>query len=191
MEDKPKDKNAKKIIFGIAGVLLFVVAIVLIVLYLLSGKTTIGNNVRTDVVAESLSCESDEIQYPFFSYDESDRKNTKINILFDEKKIDSLSFVYRLYYGDNERIVTSEAVNHANMNEAFEKDSLPPDSFDAVYAVLNDSMQMTLNATKKQIDGVSSKYFLLEGANNYSKESLKNYYESKGFKCRDNKQFDN
>ena len=187
MEEKLKNRNTRKMIYAIVGVLLVVTAIVLIILFLLNGRTTIGDTTKTNVTAESLSCESDDAEYPIFSYDDSDRKNIKINMLFGEKKLDTLSFVYRLYYTDNDKIVSSEAVNHADMNKSFSKDGLSPDAFGANYALLSDSMQMTLNANKKQIDGVSSKYFLLEGVNNYSKDSLKNHFESKGFKCKDNK----
>ena len=187
MEEKSKNKNTRKMIYAIVGVLLVVSAVVLIILYFLNGKTTIGDTTKTDIATESLSCESDEIEYPIFSYDESDKKNLKINMIFGEKKLDTLSFIYRLYYSDNNKIIASEATNHADMNKSFSKDGMEADSFDANYALLNDSMQMTLNANKRQIDGISSKYFLLEGANNYSKDSLKKHYESKGFKCKDNK----
>ena len=187
MEEKSKNKITKKMIYAIVGILLILIAIVLIILFLLRGSTTFGDTTKTDIVTESLSCESSDFDYPIFSYDESDKKNLKINMLFGEKKLDTLSLMYRLYYNDNNKIIASEAANHADMNESFSKDGMQADSFGASYALLDDSMQMTLNVNKKQIDGVSSKYFLLEEANNYNKDNLKKHYESKGFKCKDNK----
>ena len=108
-------------------------------------------------------------------------------MVFNEKKLDSLSLIYRLYYDNNDKITGSEAVNHADMNKSFTKDGLSNDAFGATYAILNDSMQMTLNANKKQINGATAKYFLLDEVTNYSKDNLKEHYESKGFKCKDNK----
>ncbi len=186
MEEKSKENNTtKKIIYAILGVLLIVVAVVLVILFLLRGNTTISDSTRTDIVTESLSCEANDVEYPIFTFDKSDKKSFKINMVFGEKKLDTLSLIYRLYYSNTDDITESEVTNHIAMNESFADDGLQPNSFGAVFATLNDSMQMTLNAVKKQINGSSAKYFLLEEVANYSKDNLKKHYESKGFECKE------
>ena len=187
MENKTKNENTRKVAYAIAGVLFVVIAIVLVILFLLNGSVTKGDSSRTDIETESLSCESGDVEYPFFSFDESNKKSLKINMIFGEKRLDSLSLVYRLYYDDSDKISGSVAVNHADMNKSFNEDGLPVDVFGATYATLDDSMQMTLNASRKQINGATAKYFLLDEVTNYSKDNLKEHYESKGFKCKDNK----
>lgn len=187
MEEKSKGNDTtKKITYSIMGVLLIVVAAVLVILFLLNGNTTISDSTRTDIVTDSLSCEASGVEYPIFTIDKSDKKNFKINMLFSDKKLDSLSLIYRLYYSNDDDISNSEVTNHIDMNKSFDDNGLSPDSFGAVYAILDDSMQMTLNASRKQINGSTAKYFLLEDVVNYSEDNLKNHYESKGFKCKEN-----
>ena len=172
MEEKSKSNDTtRKITYAIIGVLFIVVAVVLVILFLLNGSTTISDTTKTDIVTSSLSCEASDVDYPIFSYNESDKKDLKINMVFGEKKLDTLSLIYRMYFSDENKIESSEATNRASMNESFNKDGMSPDSFGATYAVLNDSFQMTLNAEKRQIDGLSSKYFLLDEASNYSKDN--------------------
>ena len=178
---KSLSSGGLQLLFGLCLVL---VAIVLVILLFLNGNTTIENADSDVTSTTALSCDSSKVVYPFFSYDNSKKKELKINVLFVNNKIDSISLIYNLYYGTQEEIAKSETLNHAEMNQSFVAKSLGPDAFGANYSKLNDSMQMTLNAEGRELNELSGKFFLLEKAgSSYDKDSLSKLYNSKGLNC--------
>ena len=179
------EKNRKsdyRWIYALIVVGCVVVAVVLIILFLLQGniKTTSNSEVE---VSESVACEGEGIFYPFFRYDNSKNKSIKINVVFNGDKFETINLIYKLDYDDAEQIEQSNAENHAAMNKSFADDSLGVDSFGAHYSNLDDGAQMTLYAKAKELNGVTAKYFLLDGVTNYTRETLTKKYNSQGLDC--------
>lgn len=177
-----EDKN-KNWIYLFVGVICIVVVVVLVVLLFLQGDTKITGEGEV-TMSESISCEAEDFWYPFFTYDNSNSKSIKINILFDDnEKMETISIVYRLGYDDEMLAKESKAINHAAMGKLFEADSIMVDSFESRYSDMGDAMQMDMYARAKEINGVTAKYFLLNGSNNYNRDTLTKNYNDKGLNC--------
>lgn len=186
MDDNTSKKgHNNKNISLILGLCLVIVAIIVIILFFLKGNTVISNTGGDTTTTEALACESSKVSYPYFTYDNSTKKNMKINIIFMNNKIDSISLIYNLYYNSAEEINRSESLNHAEMNKNFATKGLDADSLDAKYSKLDTSLQMTLNAETQKINEISARYFLLDkAASSYNMDSLSKQYNSKGLDCK-------
>lgn len=181
----PKEKiNIKEkpiIPIIVIGLTVFIVALIII---LGKGKTTITGEYPTNVSDDSLVCSADGLKYPFFTYDESNKKTTEIRILFSRDAIKSISLTHTLFYDDMTNVIGSEAHNHAALGKSFANDGLGVDEFNAVYTKFDDRMQMNLYATNAQLNDVSMKYFMLN-----TKEFLigiddfQRAYQNYGFRC--------
>lgn len=188
MDDTKKTK--KRIgseVFVAAGMFLVIVAVVLLLAFFLRGQTTVSGE-NPDVKSTiSLNCVSNDYKYDFFPYDNSDNKNLKIDIIFENEKVSSASLVYMLYYQDVESITESDAENHASMNINFSKDGLEADALNANFSKLSDGLKMSLYANIEDINDVTSKYFLLDYFDNgYTIKNIQRVYESKGLICKSN-----
>lgn len=184
-----KKNKAGKII----GIILIIVALVVLTVVLITsmrGETkTFGQN-PANIAGQSLTCESDTIRYSIAEYDDSKAKNLKITANFYDDKLNSISLAYTLYYDDAKQITASETFNHADMNTSFSKNSLSTDAFNAHYSKLEDSMKMTLYATKDDLTVPAVKYFMIDA---HAEDDLPNKlsefqrnYETQGFICETN-----
>lgn len=188
MDDTNKTK--KRIgseVFVAAGMFLVIVAVVLLLAFFLRGQTTVSGE-NPDVKSTiSLNCVSNDYKYDFFPYDNSDNKNLKIDIIFENEKASSASLVYMLYYQNAENITESDAENHASMNINFSKDGLEADALNANFSKLSDGLKMSLYANIEDINDVTSKYFLLDYFDRgYTIKNIQRIYESKGLICKSN-----
>ena len=181
--------KAKKVT-GIILTIAVLAACVAIVIMLTRGETKTSGNNPANVTGQSLVCESDSIRYPITEYDNSQTKDFKIIANFYDDELSSISLTYALYYNNTEQINASEAFNHADMNISFSKDGLSADAFNAHYSKMEDSMKMTLYATKNDLTVVAAKYFMI---NAHNKEDLpdkpsefQKNYETRGLICEIN-----
>ena len=182
-------KGDKKWLYYLIGIICFIVVSVTTIMLLLQGNTTIsgGGEVLTP---ESLTCKAEGLWYPFFSYDNSNNKSIKLNILLDDKgKLNTISLEYRLKYDSSELIDKSKAANHAALNLSFGNNSLSPDSFEARFSNMGDVMQLDMYAKVGEINGVTAQYFLINGTNDLKRDTLTKNYNNQGLNCaRLNKQ---
>ena len=185
-EDKVKKKKKNTGILIIGTV--FVAIIIILLIFLMQGKTTTSGNYPENMSDEALSCEANNIDYPIFTYDNAIKKEAKVNILFSKDKIKSISLSYSLYYNDEEKIIGSEAHNHAAMNISFGKNSMGADALNANYAKLEDKMRMSLYASGSDITTITLKYFLINTESIPDKiTDYEDIYKDKGFKCETSK----
>ena len=186
-ENTEKSKKSNKsnknwwIIILAVGVILLIVFVFWL---LVKGDVKTTGEYPDDVKDSSLTCTTTKVEYPFFTYDESSSKEATINMLFKNKELNSISFIYSLKY-DNERAVTaSEAHNHAAMNISFAKVGLEADALNANYTRTNNEMILTLHATMADLNEDSGKFFLINDIPVDS--SISRYarnYKNQGFKC--------
>lgn len=175
-------KKNRRWIYILIGLICFFVMIVFIILFLLQGNTKTTSRSEVEV-SETIICESEGIVYPIFKYDNSKHKTILIKVLFNDGKFETINMVYKLDYDDIEQVKQSNNENHAAMNKSFAADSLGPDSFMAHYSNLENAAQMTLYAEAKELNGVTAKYFLLDGVTNYTKDSITKKYNNQGMDC--------
>ena len=145
----------------LASVILIFVAIVIFLIAALNGKTVVTGEFDGNKVTETLVCESERVNYPFFKYDNSNSKSLKINAIFEDEKIGSISLFYKLNYSNEEMAKKSESVNHAAMSESFASDGMKFDDLNSKYSFLDNSLQMSLYAKNSELNEKSLRYFML------------------------------
>ena len=181
MEEKQQPKNDHNWILVLLGSLMVVAAIVLTLLFLMRGKTTTVDPGTEVTTTESVTCESTTTIYPIITG--GHLISFKINAIFNNDKLDTISLTYKLRYEDAEAAKQGTANNHAAMNKSFAVDSLGPDAFDATYSTIDNTNQLSLYANAKEINAVNAKYFLLEDNSKYTKSVVTKTYNEKGFNC--------
>lgn len=180
-----KRKKNRILSATIIGTILATIIVTLFIL-LLNGKTTTTGSYPDNVSDESLTCTAENIDYPFFAYDNALKKEAKINILFSRDKLKSIALTYSLYYNDSASITASEAHNHATMNKSFATSGLKiADAYNAKYAKMENRMQMNLYTTASDFDNIAKKYFFIAEETPIPENiaSFKRAYEAIGFKC--------
>jgi len=184
--DIAKKKYGSSTRLMIVSMLLICVAAVCILMFFMQGQTTISSGHDGTEVQERLACEAHTIAYPLFDYDNSDNKSIKINAVFVDDELNSISLIYKLYYGSSEEVNKSESVNHAALNIISQSEGLGPDVFEATYSKLRDGLQLSLYASKSEINDKTLKYFMLEDLDgiSYSREKIMDVYANKGLKCK-------
>lgn len=179
-----KEKRKSKFT-SIILVLVFVAAIVIVVL-LMNGKTTITGDFEGSKKIETLACWSDTISYPIFKYDNSSTKSLKINAMFENEKLSSISLYYKLGYPNEEMMRKSESVNHAAMNLSFYDNGMGTDDLEAKYSFVNNSLQMSIYIKSANLDNKSLRYFMLDGSQEVSSLSewtMAEAYNDIGLNC--------
>lgn len=188
-----RKKGNKRWIFVLVGSLLLVTAVVLILLYFMQGSSTTTDNGGTSEVVESLSCEGVKGDYPFFKHvDGVDEKSTKVNAIFNNDKLNTISFTYKITYKDKNKdhkeIKQVSDNNMFDMTEDFQESGLSADALEMRFSTLTNGIQMSLYTDSKGLSNISSKYFLLDSANgSYKINNVKKIYENMGMKCTANK----
>lgn len=182
------NKKERSSWFATIGIVLFLFAGIFLAWYLSVGEIVITNS-RGDVErAHMLSCESEMVSYPFFTYDKAEGRLLKIDAIFENDKLARISLYYKLDYNDASQIQESEVNNHIAMNNAFKEDGLVVDSFGANYSKFFDGLQLSLYAESKDLNGVKEKYFLLDGlSGNYWLDEVKQQMNKMGFDCIEKK----
>ena len=193
MEGEKRKKGNNKWVFVLIGSLLLVVAVVLILLFFMQGSSSSSDNGGTSETVESLSCEGEKGDYPFFKHaDGVDEKSTKVNATFNNDKLNTISFTYKISYKDKNKdfdeIKKASDDNLFDVTKDFQDNGLSANALGIRFSTVTDGVQMSLYTDAKGLSNVSSKYFLLDSANgSYKINNLKKIYENMGMKCTTNK----
>lgn len=168
--------------------IVFVVVISIIILT--SGTTITSGNHPDPEESISLSCSNNNYDYDFFTYDNADGKEIRINTIFSNNKITSIGLIYKMYYSSIDLITASEANNHARMNTSFANSALSPDALGANYVKSSDSMQFSLYTSGDNLNSNTAKYFLISDydSREVSIEELEKIYKSEGLNCTNSKE---
>lgn len=170
--------------YYLVGVICVVLVVILVILFLLSGRITINTGADSSTV-KSVTCEGEGLMYPFFTYDNAKSKSTKIVASMNNNdKLDSINLVYRMEYDNPKQVSESNAVNHVDISKQFAFDSLEYDSFNARFSDLNNVMQMTLYAENRELNGITAKYFLIDGTSVFTINELTKAYNGLGLDCK-------
>lgn len=178
---RPKKKSKKGRYISILAVIITVV-IVIIVIFLMNGETKTTGNYPGDATTESLKCVGKNMPYKFFTKDNPSSAEIKINAIFNQDKIDSISLIHRTTYDNEADAETNSNIHKGDMNINFQNKGMKPFSLGAAYSLDKKVAQMSLYATSNELNDDTIKYFMLESLpkdlNGYKKG-----YTSQGFKC--------
>ena len=183
MDDNLHNKNNSVSAIIFAGAVFLIIALVLGVLFLMGGNTTtiIGDS-GFDAV-QSITCENDNVIYPFFQ-DDAYKRYLKINMILKDNELETISLIYKIYFDDSSTIERNNNNFRATMNKSFGAYGLRADSLNATYSSLSDAVQLSLYAERDDINDVTSRYLLLDEINgNYEKNDIVKVYNSIGLDC--------
>ncbi|MBQ3296533.1 hypothetical protein IJH01_00145 [Candidatus Saccharibacteria bacterium] len=184
MEDnQEKDTRLKN--WPMALVVVFVIiAIIAILLFLMTGKTVITDNRVEGDQEESLACEATNVAYPFFTYDNSEKKELKINATFKGDALASISLVYTLTYANEDAAKSSELKNHIDFEVGVQNEGLTYASLNSDHKIMNNVYQLTLyNSGEDLNDRRIAKYYLLDSLNDFTQENVGNKIVKSGLNC--------
>lgn len=162
-----------------------IIIVLITSMFLLGGSTTTTKNEQPTEKSDSISCEVSNLSYPIFTYNDSTRQETRINAIYNNDRMQSISLIHTMYYDNARSITTSEAKNHAAMGLSYSSDGLRADAYNTLYTKLSDSMRMTLYASGQDINSVAAKYFMISSdPTTTTLEELQNNYIKQGFDCK-------
>ena len=125
----------------------------------------------------------------FFDSSSTNKVKTEIKVLFKNDVLDQLFYTYTGKYSSNDNAEHDEAVQHAKYNIYFGENGASPDILSPSFSTVEDKFSITLYAEKLDyINGITSKLFFISEDEitkfkGNSIESVKLFYENKGFKC--------
>lgn len=187
-EDAPRVRKTKKKKstgwLATIGISLILTAVVLVLWFLLRGETTVTGGWTESVETVALSCEGNDVNYPIFSSET--KGSVKINAIFGDDKIDTISLIWRAQYENDQARVEGQVKASRAMEEAFVAVGMAIDSLDAVYSGLDDDVfQMSLYGKHKDLDNRTYKFFMLSELTNgeYSLDMVKRVYKNKSLNC--------
>lgn len=172
-------------IFKSLGVTLVIIGAVFMAMFLLEGQTTVNGNYPEPYTSKTLNCEANNISFPFFVNDASISSQTKITLIFGDKRINSISLIRKAEY-ENETLAKNYSDGHrGEMNVSFAKNGLKAGALNANYIYEGTIERMSLYATSEDLSINSAQYFLLPADYSSSNdiEEFENKYLEQGFAC--------
>ena len=183
-ENKKNHKSLKLVI-----VLLVLAIIVAVIIWLLHGKTTTTGQYPANVKNKAVNCESGTLTYPKITSVTSDKRNIKINLIFNEKdELKSISLTYALFYDSEEAVKRAEAFSHAEFNLGLNEQGYNASAFENKFARLSDQLIISLFGDASTVNEYNASYFMISDTESTSSlpKTIKEYtdrYQKQGFTC--------
>ncbi len=164
--------------------------VILIILYLLRGKTTTTGQYPANVKNKSLECISTSLTYDKLgtvSPAPAETNLTLTAIFSGENALSSLSLKNLMTFTSNSEAVVAEARTHATFNIGLRTYNYGTEKFDNKFSIMSDKLLVNLTAKAKDLDEFSKGYFLITSEELPTTLSdFRALYESQGFTCRTN-----
>lgn len=186
-ENKKEGKNHRAIKLG--GFLLFLAIIIVVIIWLLHGKTTTSGQYPENVRNESLTCVSNATTYEKTSDVNSDDKELKVSMVFNgTETLSSASLKYTLRFGSYSEAYSAEAISHAQFNLALQALGYDASKFNNKFSIMDNELVISLSANlDKSIDDATRSYFLIDYVKgDQLPRTITEYranYEKQGFSC--------
>ena len=169
--------------FILIGTILIISSIILTIWFFMRGQTTVTGNYLQNERSISISCKNERIEYPFFSYINTNNKKMTINLIFNDEHMQSASLTYELMFTNESDATKSETINRASMNKAIAAFGLNG-ILSPNYSYNSTSMHMNLYVSKTDFEK-AKKFLLLDNTDSDIKTIIKSY-ENLGFACINN-----
>lgn len=157
---KTKDDSKWRLILAVVILIIFMVAAGLI--RLTNGKTTITSGENNNEEVSTLTCESNEIAYPFFTYDDSEAKELKINAVFKDDVLDSISLVYALTYANEDEAKKSELKNHIDFEVGIQDEGIRREDLNSDHQIMDNVYQLSMYNSGNDMSNKIAKYYLID-----------------------------
>lgn len=181
MKNEPDNKKMNKNWLLLVGVILVIGIVVLLLWFLMRGEIKTAGDWPEDETTESLSCVVEKLTYKFFKSNNI-IDNIRINVVFNNNKINSISLVTKTTYPDNDTTRAISDGHEGDMNLSFYDNGMDSYSLGATYSVDNNFAQISLYATSSELNDVSIQYFMLDTLPKNIDE-YKKAYANQGFTC--------
>lgn len=169
---------------------LFVMAIIIVILiWLLRGKTTVIGQYPENIRNESLSCSSTGIIYKKTNEVDSEDKELRIDMVFDnDEELNSISLKYILRFDSIAEARAATLNSQAQFNIGLQTIGYTAEKFNNKFTQLDNTLIITLNiSAKNSLTEIARSYFLIEGTDEKNLPiTLSDYranYELQGFSC--------
>lgn len=179
---KHRSKSLSRTVFVIIGIALFIIATILLLRFLLKGKTKTTGEWTSARTTESLSCKANNLPYPVYETSSVLDSVTQINATFDSNKINSISLLRKANYTSADMAKIENDALIAAMNTDFGENGMKAFALDATFNVDNNTAQMSLYANQSDLNNNSVEYFMLDDLPSKIDDYQK-AYQAKGFKC--------
>jgi hypothetical protein len=166
------------------GIVLIIIAIIFVLLSQMIGRITITQKENKEKEMHSIACEAEGLPYPYFSYNNSEKTELKINATFEENKLESISLVYILTYSSKDGAEASELKNHIDFELMIQKEGLRNTTLHSDHKVLDNLYQLTIYNSKNELNEKIAKYYLLDSLQgDYTQADVGNTLAKKGLNC--------
>lgn len=189
-----KTSKGNKSTYALVGLLLLFLAIGLILLALINGKTQYFDNDNKEAKIDSVTCMMSDFKYPIFENKDKDVSATKavVNLLFENDNIETIDFIYTITYNSNTEARDTGAALKIKFNSAaLDVGSEVAEALNSKFSAYNNQMIMNLYAEKDSINAKTAPFLMINSASDGQislkgrDEYVKNY-QNLGFSCKNN-----
>lgn len=178
---KTKKKSRKNwyILILLVGIILLVIFIIWL---LTKGDVKTTGEYPNEFSPQSLECVKKDVAYEFFAKDNPSSAEVKINAIFANSKLDSISLTHRTAYNDADTAKKMSDAHEGNMNVSLQEKGMYPYSLGATYSQDKNVAQMLLYARANELNEATIKYFMLDSVPD-NLTGYKRGYIAQGFTC--------
>lgn len=188
-DDKDNSDNPHRLRNFIVLILVLAL-IVLIIIWLLRGKTTTSGRFPENVKNESLECNIANKIYDKTNNVSPANTETRVTMIFyGESEFSSINFRYTMHLASVKEAGEAEAITHVQFAENLGYSGLTYEEFNNKFTRIDNDLILSLYSSEKFKKDTAYEYFLINkdastGAYPESLEDFRKNYESQGFTCK-------
>ena len=173
-----------------AGFCFFLAIIVIIIIWLLRGKTTTSGRFPENVKNESLECNiANKIYEKTNNISPASTEMRVTMIFYGEKEFNSINFRYAMHLSSVKEAGEAEAITHVQFAENLGYSGLSFEEFNNKFTRIDNDLILSLYSSEKFKKDTAYEYFLVgknadTGAYPESLEEFRKNYELQGFTCK-------
>ncbi|MBQ3468374.1 hypothetical protein IJH19_02485 [Candidatus Saccharibacteria bacterium] len=189
--DNNKDAGAKS--HSLRNLIIFVLVltiIIMVILWLLRGKTTTSGRFPENIKNESLECNISGLIYEKTNRITSPKTETKITMIFyGVDDLNSINLRHTIHLSSSEEAARSEAIAHVQLAENLADSGLDYGEFNNKFTRIDNNLTLELYDNGSFKKDIMYGFFLVDkisDSDHYPTklEEFRNNYENKGFACK-------
>ena len=185
-----KKSNIKAGALAICGAISVFIILALVFLFMNGMETRTNEHIEQQAIA-AISCSANGVENYFFDPNAANSIENVVKITFVNDKMDKMIFSYNGVYSSDSVAENDEANLHAKYNEYMGERSINPNILSPNFSRVKNNLQITLYIDDiNNINNTTATFFFLDNDavgnfKTYSIDQAKEFYEKKGFSCRD------